>query len=177
MKYKIAVFGSARKDLPQGIYKLARKTGEEIAKRGHLLITGSAEGVSRSAAEGAKLKGGATIGISPTKDIFEKENFNISFDFIDNIIHTGAGYKGRNIISVKSSDGIIIINGGFGTLNEVTIAEGEVKPIVVLKDSGGCANLLKNIFSKLNPKYPYFSLANSPKDAVDKILKLIKKSK
>lgn len=177
MKYKIAVFGSAKENLTKKIYDLAKETGKEISSRGHDLITGAAKGVSTYAAEGAKENNGKTIGISPTRNNSEKKDYEVDFKFIDEIIHTGEGYKGRNVISVRKCDGMIAINGGFGTLNEITIAEGEEKPIVVLEHSGGCSDIIKEIFKKLNPKYKYFKLAQNSRDAVDKIIELIEKNK
>jgi len=177
MTYKIGIFGSARKDLPKEIYSLAEETGKEIAKKGCILITGGAEGVSKYAAKGAKSENGITIGISPTANKSEKNKYNVNFEFLDSIVHTGQGYKGRNIISVKNCDAIIIINGGFGTLNEVTIAEGEQKPIIVIKNSGGCAEMLKGIFAKLNPRYKLLSLVKNPKEAIKEALRLIKKTR
>lgn len=172
-KHKIAVFGSAREDLDSAIYEIAQKVGSEIAKTGNILITGAAQGVSCYAAKGAKLSNGNVIGISPTSNYKEKEIYNVSFENIDFIIHTGMGYKGRNVISVRSCDGMIIINGNFGTLSEVAIGEGEVRPIVVINGTGGSADIIKDIFEKLNPNYKYFSIASGAKEAVSRVIELI----
>lgn len=175
-KHKIAVFGSAREDLDGAIYEIAQKVGSEIAKTGNILITGAAQGISRYAAKGAKFSNGNVIGISPTSNYEEKEIYNVSFENIDFVIHTGMGYKGRNVISVRTCDGMIIINGNFGTLSEVAIGEGEVKPIVVMSGTGGIADIIKDIFKKLNPDYKYFSVASEAKEAVSKIAELISMS-
>lgn len=174
MTYKIAVFGSAKENLEKKFYDIAEKTGKFIAKEGHILITGAAKGISAHAAKGAKTEKGRVIGISPTKNISEKEDYQVDFRNIDEIVHTAMGYKGRNVISVRRCDGAIIINGGFGTLNEVTIAEGENKPLVVIENTGGCADITREIFKKLNPQYPLVAYCKTPKDAVKKVLALIK---
>ncbi len=176
-KYKIAVFGSARENLDGEVYKIAEETGVEIAKTGNILVTGAAQGVSRYAAEGAKLEGGSVIGISPTLNDSEKETYNVSFENIDYIIHTGMGYKGRNVISVRTCDGMIIINGNFGTLSEIAIGEGEMKPIVAIEGTGCCAEVIEDIFKKLNPEYQYFSTAKTAREAVNEVVKLIEISK
>lgn len=173
MKYKIAVFGSAKEDIPKEICNLAEEIGKEIASRGHTLITGAAKGISTFAAKGAKEIGGNVIGISPTAYDSEKRDYEVDFEFIDEVIHTGEGYKGRNVISVGMCDGMISVRGGFGTLNEITIAEGEGKPIVALEGSGESSDMVRGIFDKLNPNYRYFSVAKSPKEAVSKIIKMI----
>lgn len=172
--YKIAVFGSAREDLSKNIYKIAEEAGKEIAKSKNILITGAATGVSRYAAKGSKGGNGVVVGISPTSSNSERELYDISFDDIDFLVHTGMGYKGRNVVSVRSCDGMIVINGNFGTLSEIAIGEGENKPIVVIKGTGGCADAAKDIFNKLNPKYKYFSTASNAKDAVKLVVNMIK---
>lgn len=172
-KYKIAVFGSAREDLDSAIYEVAQRVGEKIAQTGNILVTGTAQGVSRYAAKGAKLSNGDVIGISPTSNYEEKEKYNVSFENIDFIIHTGMGYKGRNVISVRTCDGMIIINGNFGTLSEIAIGEGEIKPIVAIKGTGGSADIMESIFEKLNPNYKHFSIANEAEDAVDQLIQLM----
>ncbi|MFA6973690.1 MAG: hypothetical protein WC238_03070 [Parcubacteria group bacterium] len=175
--YKIAIFGAGDEKLDKSVYKIAENVGQEIASRGHILITGAAKGISRYAAIGAKKKGGTVIGISPTSNDKEEKDFNVDFKNSDIIIHTGFGYKGRNVVSVRTSDGIIVVNGKFGTLSEVANAEGEQKPIVVLKNSGGCAEMMEDIFKKINPNYELFATANSSKEALDLIEKMIKKIK
>lgn len=174
-RYNIAVLGSANKKLNEKIYKIAYETGKEIAQKGHILITGAATGISEIAAKGAKENDGLVIGISPSSKRQEIKQFNISEKNIDSIIHTGMGYKGRNIITVRSSDAVIIINGQFGTLNEASIAEGEEKPIVAISGSGGCADILQSIFRKIKPEYKYFSTATDPKKAIKKAINLIQK--
>jgi uncharacterized protein (TIGR00725 family) len=60
-------------------------------------------------------------------------------------VYTGFGYKGRNVINVRSSDIVIIFGGATGTLNEFTIAYDEGKVIGVLEESGGVADHTKEI--------------------------------
>lgn len=172
--YKIAIFGAASEKLDKNIYKIAEATGAEIAKHGHTLITGAAAGISRYGARGAKKSGGLVIGISPTTNNEEKDQFNVNFDNIDVVVHTGFGYKGRNVLSVRSCDAIIVINGRFGTLSEIANAEGENKPIVVISNTGGCATIIEDIFKTLSPDYKLFALANSPKEAVALIENMLK---
>jgi uncharacterized protein (TIGR00725 family) len=61
------------------------------------------------------------------------------------IIYTGFGLKGRNVINVRSSDVVIILGGGIGTLNEFTIAYDEGQVVGVLEGTGGAADQIKNI--------------------------------
>ena len=61
------------------------------------------------------------------------------------IVYTGFGYKGRNVINVRSTDLVIIFGGATGTLNEFTIAYDEGKIIGILEESGGVADHIKEI--------------------------------
>jgi uncharacterized protein (TIGR00725 family) len=173
---KIAVVGSAKEELlSEKVCNLAEELGKEVAKQGYTLITGAARGISFYAAKGAKEANGHTIGISPAVNKEDSKNYEVSNDYLDEIVFTGSGYKGRNVILVRSCDGLISVNGGFGTLNEITIAEGEVKPIVPIEGTGGSSDLTKDIFKKLNPNYPYFSTAKTIQEALMKIKQFIEK--
>ena len=61
------------------------------------------------------------------------------------IVYTGFGYKGRNVVNVRSADVIIVLGGATGTLNEFTIAYDEGKVIGILEGSGGVADHVKEI--------------------------------
>jgi hypothetical protein len=172
---KIALFGSAKEDLPRKLYFIAEKIGEEIAKRNHFLITGAARGISASGAKGAKRQNGWVLGLSPASNKVEEKSFNIETKDIDIVIHTGLGYKGRNIISAKTADAAIIINGGFGTLNEITIMAEDNKPIVSIKNTDGVANILGKIFKSLEPKYRFFYSTKNICEAIDYIEDILSK--
>ena len=65
--------------------------------------------------KGARSVNGRTIGILPGDD---KSDAN---PYVDVVIATGMGI-GRNLIIVRSADAVISINGGFGTLSEISFA-------------------------------------------------------
>jgi hypothetical protein len=66
------------------------------------------------------------------------------------IVYTGFGYKGRNVVNVRSADIVLIIGGATGTLNEFTIAYDEGKIIGVLEGSGGIADHVRDIIQFCN---------------------------
>ncbi|HUD81190.1 MAG TPA: hypothetical protein VMR08_00990 [Patescibacteria group bacterium] len=62
---KVGVYGSASSDINEQAVLGARIVGEELAKRGHIVVTGAAPGIPYEAVQAAHLKGGKTIGYSP----------------------------------------------------------------------------------------------------------------
>lgn len=113
MRKLIGVIGASQP--PEELLTLAEKVGEEIAKRGGVLICGGMGGVMEWACKGAKKQGGITVGILPS---MSRESAN---PYVDIPIVTGMGYA-RNIIVVLSSQAIIAIGGAYGTLTELAFA-------------------------------------------------------
>ena len=73
------------------------------------------------------------------------ERYGLPKDGADVIVYTGFGYKGRNVINIRSAEVVIIFGGATGTLNEFTIAYDEGKIIGVLEGSGGIADHIREI--------------------------------
>lgn len=150
-RLKIGVMGSASG--PQIDDPVARekawKLGHEIARRGHVFINGACPGLPNEAMLAAKAAGGFTIGISPAFSEFEHVNEYRSPHDHDLLIYTGMGFMERDIINIRSADGVIIIGGGIGTLNEFTIAYDEGRPIGVVTNSGGISNSIPHVVEEL----------------------------
>ena len=126
--------------------ELAEGLGAALAKRGCILITGATTGLPDLVAKAFRKHGGFALGVSPASDRREHlERYRLPDDGSDVIVYTGFGYKGRNVINVRSSDIVIIFGGATGTLNEFTIAYDEGKVIGVLEGSGGVADHIKQI--------------------------------
>lgn len=121
----IGVMGASQCDA--SVSELAYEVGRLIAQRGAVLLCGGMGGVMEAAARGAKEAGGLTVGILPGSD----DSQSPANPFIDIAIFTGLG-EGRNIINVKSSDAIIALSGGYGTLSEIALALRVGKPVVLL---------------------------------------------
>jgi uncharacterized protein (TIGR00725 family) len=166
---QIAVLGSSDAICSIRGYNMAFEVGQEIAKANAVTLTGGGLGVMEAALKGAKKEGGITLAIVPW------ENMNKVNDYSDVVIATGIGWS-RNSINLNSCDGAIIVQGGAGTLNEATYGYMMSKPIVALTTSGGMAEEISNkYFDERKTEFVYG--ANTPKDAVKKILQLIKQSK
>jgi uncharacterized protein (TIGR00725 family) len=88
------------------------------------------------------------LGISPAENRHEHvTRYGLPVEGADVIVYTGFGYKGRNVINIRSADIVIIFGGATGTLNEFTIAYDEGKIIGVLEGSGGVADHLREIIA------------------------------
>ncbi len=120
----IAVIGGSH--CPDEIYELARQVGQEIARAGATLICGGMLGVMEAACRGAKEAGGTTIGILPGKSKTEANTF------VDIPIITGMS-DARNVIIARSADGVIAVDGEYGTLSEIAFALKFGKPVVGLR--------------------------------------------
>src|SRR5256885_8078324 len=116
---------------------MAEDVGRLIAERKGIIVTGGLSGVMEAVSRGAKSAGGLVIGILPG---FDKRDAN---DFVDIAITTGMGWM-RNTLTVRAADAVIMISGGIGTLNELTVAY-ELKPTVILEGSGGGASRVREV--------------------------------
>jgi uncharacterized protein (TIGR00725 family) len=130
---------------------LAEALGVAIAKAGCLLITGATTGLPHLVAKAFRTNGGLAVGISPAENHQEHlGRYRLPDDGADVIIYSGFGYKGRNVVNVRSSDIVLIVGGATGTLNEFTIAYDEGKIIGVLEGSGGIADGMREIIKICN---------------------------
>lgn len=138
----IAVIGRAQRGendaLPAATMDVAEAIGRLIAEGGAALITGGMTGVMEAASKGAKEAGGLVIGVLPGRD---RRSAN---RYVDVAMPTGLG-TARNIIDARGADAVIMIGGGVGTLNELTIAYAEGKPIVIVRGSGGWADRIEPV--------------------------------
>ena len=125
---------------------LAEKLGAALAQKGCLLITGATTGLPDLVARTFRDNGGFALGVSPAENRREHiARYGLPESGADAIIYTGFGYKGRNVINVRSADIVLIFGGATGTLNEFTIAYDEGKIIGVIEGSGGVADHIREI--------------------------------
>jgi uncharacterized protein (TIGR00725 family) len=103
------------------------------------------------ACRGAKSAGGTTIGILPGAKA------NDANGYVDIPIVTGLSLA-RNLIVVRSSQALIAIEGGYGTLSEIAFSLHLGVPVIGLKASHHDRQMIK---------------ADSPEDAVEQALSAI----
>lgn len=132
--------------------KLAKEVGRLIAEKKAILICGGLGGVMEAAARGAFLAGGLTIGILPGKNRQEANPY-IKLPIVTNM---GAA---RNLIIVLSSQAVIAIGGGYGTLSEIAFALQYGVPVIALNSW----QLPENRIIQ----------ATSPSEAIEKAIQII----
>lgn len=122
---------------------LAYDIGKVIAELWHVMVYGAekdSDSLSTSAARGAKsvwwLVMWVTYGKTP--DVWWA-----MLELTDCMVCTGMErWGGREFVLVSSCDAIVVVGGGSGTLNEMTIAYQKKIPIFVMKGTWGWADTL-----------------------------------
>ncbi len=174
MKYQIGVIGSSARD-SEGREK-ARKIGKNIASSDCGLLTGGCTGLPYAAVQGAKEESGFTLGVSPAGSREEHvEKYGYPVEDHDLLIYTGMGYKGRNVILVRSCDAVIATSGRLGTFNELTIAHGEKRVIGLLKGLGGASEEFGKISEKIGRPGREIVSDENPEKLVSKVLEKLEK--
>lgn len=172
---QIGIMGSAA-DLKYGkkAEKFAKELGEIIAKNNCTLVYGAEKdccSLSTLAAKNAKDNGGVTLGVTygKTKSCWGGEEYMPTI-LVPCGLERGGG---REFSLVLSCDVIIAIGGGSGTLNEIAVAYQAGIPIVVAQQFKGWAKKLSDKYLDDRNRLLCVS-ANSPKEAFDKAISLLK---
>ncbi len=174
-KLQIGVIGYAGiEEYPAGvieenIYKIAEQVGFLLAEKGAIVVTGGKGGVMDSAASGAKKSGGITVGVIKGNKRFK------SNDSTEVEILTGMEADGFDeFMLVSMCDAFIMIGGGAGTLEEITIAYRNKKPIIVIKNTGGWADKITGECLD-ERKTVKVDLVSTPEEAVEKVFSILKR--
>ncbi|MCK4543933.1 TIGR00725 family protein [candidate division WOR-3 bacterium] len=133
---QIAVIGSS--ECTTDIYNDAVRIGKLIAKKGYILITGGRGGVMEAVCKGVKEENGTTLCIIPSINKSEANRY------CDIVLPTGIGEM-RNFLIIRSADIVIAIDGGYGTLSEISIAKKMDKKLLIYKPSYMVSAICDNI--------------------------------
>ena len=175
---RIGVMGSASGEVMRNksAVEASREVGRQIAKHGCMLINGACPGLPDEAAMGCKEAGGSTYGISPAISICSHiGKYKSPIAHYDGFLFTGLGLMVRDIINIRTSNAVIILPGGTGTLNEFTVAYDEGKPIGVLTGHGGVAEHIDQILAYCKRDIPpHMIFSNDPVELVEKLIALTK---
>jgi uncharacterized protein (TIGR00725 family) len=118
----VAVVGAGG-DVEPALLALAEAVGEELARRGAVVVTGGLGGVMEAACRGARRGGATTLGILPGSDRAAANRF------VSVAVATGMGEL-RNGLVVRSADALVAIAGELGTLSEIAFALKAGKRVV-----------------------------------------------
>lgn len=109
----VTIFGSARTPRDHSYYHLTQNTARTAVENGYGVITGGGPGIMEAANKGASEAGGTSIGL----------NIELPFEQVPNpYIKTLINFKHffpRKVMFLKYTAGVIIMPGGFGTLDEM----------------------------------------------------------
>jgi uncharacterized protein (TIGR00725 family) len=123
MTIYVGVAGASRAE--PALLDQAEVLGRRVAEGGAIVVCGGGPGVMAAVCRGAESAGGATVGLLPGLDRAEgNPHLTIA-------IPTGLG-QGRNLLLVRSSDALIAVGGGFGTLSEIALALRTGTPVIGL---------------------------------------------
>jgi uncharacterized protein (TIGR00730 family) len=108
----VTIFGSARTNPDDPMYKAAEETARLLAKEDFAIITGAGPGIMEAANRGAKIAGGRSIGCNIELPFEQGAN-----PYVDTLINFRYFFV-RKTMFIKYSNAFIIFPGGFGTLDE-----------------------------------------------------------
>ena len=137
---KVTVFGSARTQPGDPLYKMAKLFGEKLAAAGYMVISGGGEGIMQAVNEGAGSE--QSFGVNIRLPFEEKPNAMIEGN------PRSIMYKyffNRKVAFLKESDAVALFPGGFGTLDEAMetltlLQTGKRNPMpLVLVDDPECS--------------------------------------
>ncbi len=174
----ITIFGSARTREGHPMYEAARETAKLLAENDFEIITGGGPGIMEAANRGAFEAGKTSVGC----------NIELPFEQMPNPYLTKSltfkYFMVRKTMFIKYSNAYIIFPGGFGTMDELfealtLIQTRKIRNFpVVLFGSQYWQGLLQWITSMMlnegnisSEDLGLMYLTDSPKDAVDFILK------
>ncbi|MDM4720655.1 TIGR00730 family Rossman fold protein [Micromonospora sp. WMMA1363] len=134
----ICVFCASSRTLDQRWLDLATKTGAELARRGHTLVSGGGcVGMMGAVAAGARAVGGRTLGVIP-QNLVDLEVADLASD---ELLVTES-MADRKTLMIDKSDAFLTLPGGLGTLDELfevwttaTLAR-HAKPMVLVDAEG-----------------------------------------
>ena len=110
---KVSVFGSARTQPDESIYRMAYHLGKKLAEEGYMVITGGGPGIMQAVNEGAGTEHSFGVSIrlpfeQKSNPVLEGNPRNIMYKY----------FFTRKVAFLKQSDAVVLFPGGFGTLDE-----------------------------------------------------------
>jgi hypothetical protein len=153
----VTVFGSARFAPDHRYCELARETAARLARLGFTVMTGGGPGIMEAANRGALLENGRSIGLNIQLPFEQVPN-----QYIKHLINFRHFFC-RKVMFLKYTSAVIIMPGGFGTLDEMfetlTLVQTHkvAKLPLVLMGKSFWRGLLRWLDKTMNSQYGYIS--------------------
>ncbi len=180
----VSVFGSARTREDDPNYIAARETGKLLAEAGFEIITGGGPGIMEAANRGAFEAGKVSVGCNielpfeQTANPYQNRSLTFKYFFV------------RKTMFIKYSNAYVIFPGGFGTMDEIFEALTLIQtrkirnfPVVLFGSQywkGLVSWMTSTMLHEKNinaEDLRLMHLTDSPKDAVDFIVKTFEEDK
>ncbi len=178
---KIGVSGTADMSfLGKGVYETAKEVGRQIALQGAVMVSGATTGFPYWSAVGCKEQCGISVGFSPASGPKEHaEVYRLPLEYMDIITYTGFGYNGRNLLFVRSCDGIIVGPGRIGTYIEFAVAYEDKIPLGILVSDHAWQTdeIIQSIIKVSHRPNNKVVFDDNPERLVAKLLDLIKENR
>lgn len=175
----ISIFGSARTKPDHPYYKKAIDIARRLTEEGYGIITGGGPGIMEAGNKGAKLYGGASVGLNI--DLPFEQHHNPYIDVDKSLNHRY--FFVRKVMFVKYAQGFVVLPGGFGTMDELfevltLIQTGKITkvPVVLYGSSfwNGLKDWIKNIMLEQEHNVNADDLNLLPiTDDVEEVVKII----
>lgn len=136
---KVTIFGSARTDPNEPIYRKCVSFSRKLSEHGFMIITGGGPGIMQAGNEGAGSENSFAVNIrlpfeQTPNPVMLKNPRLITYKYFFN----------RKVAFVKESSAIAVFPGGFGTLDEamevftlIQTGKTSPKPLVLIDDGSG----------------------------------------
>jgi uncharacterized protein (TIGR00730 family) len=181
----VTIFGSARTPQKSVEYQLARRIAHLLSKKGYSIVTGGGPGIMEAANLGASEAKGRSVGCNIELPFEQKANpyINLPLNFHYFFV--------RKVMFLRYSSGIIVMPGGFGTMDELfetltLVQTHKIDPFPIIlvgrKFWQGCVEWIKQTVLKEHKNIDesdlnIFHLADKPEEVVDIFTEFYKKRK
>ena len=136
-KRKVAIFGSARTDAENPLFKMTEDFSNSITKSGFMVITGAGGGIMEAGNKGG---GNDSFGLNirlpfeqQANDYIKDSEKMVSYNY----------FFIRKLMFIKESDATVLFPGGFGTLDEayegltlIQTGKSLPRPILLMQNKG-----------------------------------------
>lgn len=138
-KRKVTVFGSARTQPEEPVYKIAQLFGRKLVEAGYMVITGAGGGIMQAVNEGAGPEHSFGINIRLPFEQYPNPTLEGNPRLI-----TYKYFFNRKVTFLKEASAVALFPGGFGTLDEametltlLQTGKHNLIPLILIDEPGG----------------------------------------